>query len=110
MQEIEMSMDPGAGAAPQYQTSWAQDTTPRSKIIVVDLAGPAQSSDQVNNLRKGEGQLFKDVERIVENLVATGTVQSTAQPVVVVVRELYEPPPVDLDDDDDDDLDDEDED
>jgi hypothetical protein len=72
----------------------------KSQTVVVDFDEP-QSSVLVRRLRKGKGKLMTRVERIVNDLVASGTVKSTAQPVVIVVREI--PAPFWLADDDDDD-------
>src|SRR2546426_7523576 len=66
-----------------------QDKTAKHPIVVVDL-GEAQSSRHVNRLRKGQGKLMAHVEQIVSDLIEAGTVKSTAQPVVIVVRE-YSP-------------------
>ncbi|MGE0035333.1 MAG: hypothetical protein AB7S93_06830 [Xanthobacteraceae bacterium] len=68
--------------------------------VVVDFDEP-QSSVLVKRLRKGKGKLMTRVERIVSELVANGTVKSTAQPVVIVLREI--PSPFWLADEDDDD-------
>jgi hypothetical protein len=57
-------------------------------MVVVDL-DEAQPSLQVKRLRKGKGELMTHVERIVNDLIEAGTVKSTAQPVVIVVREHW---------------------
>ena len=73
----------------------------KSQIVVVDLAEP-QSTRDVRRLRKGKGKLLTRVQRIVNDLVEAGTVKSTAQPVVIVVRESLSPLSF-LEDEDDDD-------
>ncbi len=72
----------------------------KSQTVVVDFDEP-QSSVLVKRLRKGKGKLMTRVERIINELVANGTVKATAQPVVIVLREI--PAPFWLADDDDDD-------
>jgi Family of unknown function (DUF6200) len=67
-------------------TPQSQGTSAKPQIVVVDLA-EAQSSHHVKQLRKGQGKLMTHVEQIVNDLVEAGTVKSTAQPVVIVVRE-----------------------
>jgi DNA-binding TFAR19-related protein (PDSD5 family) len=81
------------------------DKASKSQIVVVDLDEP-QSSLRVKRLRKGRGKLMTRVERIVSDLVEAGTIKSTAQPVVIVVREIPPMPWSFADDDDDDDDDD----
>ena len=71
----------GTGAAEPRQHE--KSATP---IVVVDLDEP-QPARLVKRLRKGQGKLMTRVERIVADLVEAGTVRSTAQPVVIVVRE-----------------------
>jgi hypothetical protein len=80
---------PGASSGkvstePRSETE--RDSTGRSQIIV-DLGEP-QPPSRIRLLRKGRGKLFRHVERIVDDLVKAGTVSATAQPVVIVVREL----------------------
>ena len=70
------------------------------QIVVVELADP-QSSRDVKRLRKGQGKLFTHVERIVSDLAEAGTVKASAQPVVIVVREI--PSPLDFFESEDDD-------
>lgn len=55
-------------------------------VLVVDF-GKAQSKKKVKRLRKGKGKLLERVNDLVKELVDTGTVQTSAQPIVVVVRE-----------------------
>jgi Family of unknown function (DUF6200) len=64
----------------------SQERTLRSPIVVVDI-DQVQSSLQIKRLRKGQGKLMNHVEQIINNLIEAGTVKSTAQPVVIVVRE-----------------------
>jgi hypothetical protein len=71
-----------------------------SNVVVVDLGEP-QSSVAVRRLSKGKGKLFKHVDQIVKDLVAQGTVKSSAQPIVIVVREYPVPPWFSEPDDDD---------
>jgi hypothetical protein len=74
----------------------------KNPIVIVDF-GKRQARKQTKRLRRGEGKLMTRVEGIVNDLVTAGTVKSTAQPVVIVVREKEQWPFDDDDDDDDDD-------
>jgi hypothetical protein len=94
-----MSMETGPTNTTELQPSWERDKT--SQFVVIDL-GKLQPTEQVNALRKGQGKLFSDLERILEDLVAAGTIQSNAQPVIVVVRE-NSAPAIEVPDDSDDD-------
>jgi hypothetical protein len=93
-----MSMETGATSTKESQAS---REVGQVQIVVVDLR-KTQPTDQVNALRKGEGSLFMNVERIIEQLVTAGTIRSNAQPVVIVVRE-NSAPAIEVSDDTDDD-------
>jgi hypothetical protein len=67
-----------------------RDRAGKSEIVIVDL-DKVQTPRDVRLLRKGKGKLTSRVERIVNDLVAAGTVKPTAQPVVIVVRESMSP-------------------
>jgi len=94
-------MATAATSTAEQRESKEQEKTSKSQIVIVDLDEP-QSAQQVKRLRKGRGKLVTRVERIVSELVEAGTVKSSAQPVVIVVRELPSMP-WSFDDDDDDD-------
>jgi hypothetical protein len=81
--------NPATGASEQREAR-EHDKAGKSQIVVVDL-GEAQSTRDVRRLRKGKGKLMTHVERIVSDLVEAGTVKSSAQPVVIVVRESLSP-------------------
>lgn len=81
--------NPATGASEQREPR-EHDKAGKSQIVVVDL-GEAQSTRDVRRLRKGKGKLMTHVERIVSDLVEAGTVKSSAQPVVIVVRESLSP-------------------
>jgi DNA-binding TFAR19-related protein (PDSD5 family) len=101
-----MATAPSTPEQREARESREQDRSGKSGIVIVDIAEP-QSNLLVKRLRKGRGKLVAKVERIVGDLFQAGTVKSTAQPVVIVVRELPPSPfsfmSQDEDDDDDDD-------
>jgi hypothetical protein len=68
------------------------------QVVVVDI-GERQAPDEVERLRNGQGKLLDHIERIMADLVAAGAVESTAQPVVLVVREVSSPDDDDEEDD-----------
>jgi hypothetical protein len=93
--------NPATGSSEQKE-SREHERAGKPQIVVVDLA-ELQSSRDVKRLRKGRGKLMTRVERIVNDLAEAGTVKASAQPVVIVVREV--PSPFDFleqDEDDDD--------
>jgi len=59
------------------------DATP-GPIVVVDFG--KKKRKQVKRLRKGRGRLVDDVRHTVDDLVADGILDDTAQVVVVVVE------------------------
>jgi Family of unknown function (DUF6200) len=67
-----------------------RDKAGKTDIVIVDL-DKVQTPRDVRLLRKGRGKLATRVERIVYELIEAGTVKSTAQPVVIVVRESMSP-------------------
>jgi Family of unknown function (DUF6200) len=75
-----------------------QEKGSKFQVVIVDLGEP-QTSALVTRLRKGKGKLLTKVERIVNDLVEAGTIKSTAQPVVLVVREYPSLWPFEEDDD-----------
>ena len=66
----------GATSTKESQASRERDKMGQVQIVVVDLR-KTQPTDQVNALRKGEGSLFMNVERIIEQLVTAGTIGRT---------------------------------
>jgi hypothetical protein len=76
------------------------DKIGKSQMVIVDLE-ESQSPAEVKRLHRGKGRLFHHLERIVNDLVADGTVKSASPPVVIVVREVAGILALDSDDDDD---------
>lgn len=64
---------------------------PVDKVLVVDI-GKRQSKKRIKNLREGHGALFNKVLETLAELKADGTIDSTAKPVVIVVRERAKNP------------------
>jgi hypothetical protein len=106
----------GATAAEhgEHHAQREHEAAKKTQLVLVDLSR-RQTPRQISRLRKGRGSLVPRIDKIVEELVESGTVKADAQPVVIIVRETMALPwPfVNLDyenDEDDDDDDDEDED
>jgi hypothetical protein len=89
-----------APGATEPRESREHEKGSKSQIVIIDLDEP-QPSPLVSRLRKGKGRLLTKVDRIINGLVEAGTIKSTAQPVVLVVREIPAPPWL-FDEDDDD--------
>jgi hypothetical protein len=83
----------------------------KTQLVLVDLSR-RQTPKQISRLRKGRGNLIPRIDKIVEELVDSGTVKAEAQPVVIIVRETVTLPwpfvNLDYDNDDEDEDDDED--
>lgn len=58
----------------------------KKSIIVIDL-GKRQSRKRVKRLRSGKGRLMERVDGIIDDLIKAGTIDASAPPVVIVVRE-----------------------
>jgi hypothetical protein len=54
-------------------------------VLVVDMGKHSRKS--IKKLRKGEGRLLDDVNALIDELRAAGTIGDSAQPVVLVVKE-----------------------
>jgi hypothetical protein len=78
-----MVTQPTTGESREHRQA---DKSDKAQIVVVDF-GKRQTRKQIKRLRRGQGKLVNRVEGIVNDLVTAGTVKSTAQPVVIVVRE-----------------------
>jgi hypothetical protein len=72
--------------ASEHREQRSQDMAEKAQLVVVDL-DERQTSKQIRRLRSGEGKLMDHIERIINELTEAGTIKSTAQPVVFVVRE-----------------------
>jgi hypothetical protein len=58
---------------------------PSDLPVVVDIGKKGRK--QIKALRRGEGKLMAEVNSLVQELKSAGTVSSSAQPVVVIVRQ-----------------------
>ncbi|NEP13880.1 MAG: hypothetical protein F6K14_27510 [Symploca sp. SIO2C1] len=59
-------------------------TVQKANTIVLDVG--SSSKDDLDDLRYGEGKLFKKIARVVEDLKDAGEVAEDAQPVIIVVK------------------------
>jgi hypothetical protein len=103
-EDIIMAQQPQSAAEQRDR----QDDKAKPQLIVVELSG-IRTPDQVRRLREGRGKLMRDIDDVIEELGASGTVKAGSQPVVIVVREApppfpwpFDPPELDDVDDDDD--------
>jgi hypothetical protein len=61
----------------------------RGGPVVIDLG--RKSRKQIRRLRRGEGKLLNAITEVVDGLKTAGTISSSAQTVIVVVRERRPP-------------------
>ena len=54
-----------------------------ANTIILEMAG---KSDDIKDLRYGEGKLFKKIEKAIDSLKEEGHVGENAQPIIVVVK------------------------
>ena len=96
----------------EHHAQREHDAGKKTQLVLVDLSR-RQTPKQISRLRKGRGSLIPRIDKIVEELVNSGTVKAEAQPVVIIVRETVTLPwpfvNLDYDNDDEDEDDDEDE-
>jgi len=53
--------------------------------VIVDMG--KRGSKQIKKLKRGQGALMDDVNQVLNELKAAGTISGTVQPVVIVVTE-----------------------
>lgn len=58
-------------------------TTQKENTIILEVSG---KSDDIKDLRYGEGKLFKKIKKTIEALKEDGTVGKNVQPIIVVVK------------------------
>ena len=75
-------------------TVTAKAIEPEPPPVIVDLG--RQSRKRIRNLREGRGKLMRDISEVVAVLKAEGSVDKTAQVVVVVVTKRAKPRITDL--------------
>ncbi|MEM9220069.1 MAG: hypothetical protein AAGD25_37800 [Cyanobacteria bacterium P01_F01_bin.150] len=54
-----------------------------ANTIILEMTG---KSDEIKDLRYGEGKLFRKIEKAIGQLREDGHVEENAQPIVVVVK------------------------
>jgi Family of unknown function (DUF6200) len=83
-----MATAPGSpvSQAREHREPRMQEKPEKAQLVVVDL-DERQTSKQIRRLRSGEGKLMDHIESIINELTEDGTIKSSAQPVVVIVRE-----------------------
>jgi hypothetical protein len=65
-------------------------TVDSGKLLVVDI-DKRQSRKRIRKLRKGRGPLMDRIHDLVADLREEGSIDATAQPLVIVVREKRAP-------------------
>ncbi|NEP14677.1 MAG: hypothetical protein F6K14_31675 [Symploca sp. SIO2C1] len=59
-------------------------TMQRANTIILELG--TSSSDDIKDLRYGEGRLFRKVGMIIEQLQESGEVGDNVQPIIVITK------------------------
>lgn len=60
----------------------------QTENTIILEAGSADSDD-IKDLRNGEGKLFKKIESTIENLKEEGHVGENIQPIIVIVKKKW---------------------
>lgn len=60
-------------------------TAQEANTIILDLG--SAKSDDIKDLRYGEGKIFNKIGKVIEQLKDSGEVGENAQPIVVIVKE-----------------------
>ena len=60
----------------------------QANTIIMEMSGT--KSEDIRDLRRGEGKIFKRVAKIMEKLKEQGETPEDAQPIVVIVRRKTE--------------------
>jgi len=80
-----------AAASERVETNPAgKSDSPASSVVIVDLG--KQKRKEIKELRKGTGKLMDEVRDTLAELRGNGTISSTAEPVVLIVREKLRKP------------------
>ncbi len=56
-----------------------------ANTIVIEFSG--SSSEDIRDLRRGEGKLFRRIGSVIEKLKASGEVGENIQPIIAVVKQ-----------------------
>ena len=67
------------------EASTVADTIPEDAPIIVDIG--KKRKKQIKQLRDGRGKLMDEVNGLLDELRAAGSISASAQPVVVVVQQ-----------------------
>ncbi len=62
---------------------------PQTANTIILEMGNAKKDD-LDDLRYGEGKIFKRIQQVVEQLKEAGEVQENAQPIIVIVKQKKE--------------------
>ncbi len=62
----------------------AAQTFGQANTIILEMSG---SSDDIKDLRYGEGKIYNKISKAINSLQADGEVSENAQPIIVVVKQ-----------------------
>ncbi|NEN89102.1 MAG: hypothetical protein F6K48_09380 [Okeania sp. SIO3H1] len=58
--------------------------TQQANTIILEMTGA--DKDDINDLRNGEGKIFRKIRSMIEQLKQQGEVDENAQPVIAIVQ------------------------
>lgn len=62
------------------------ETKKPQEANTIILEFPAAKSDDIKDLRKGEGKIFKKIAKTIEQLQEAGEIGENVQPVIAIVN------------------------
>lgn len=67
------------------------DTYPKKQTantVILDFG--SAKKDDIDDLRDGEGRLFKKAEKVMDDLQEAGHVSDNVQPIIVIIKKKVE--------------------
>jgi TolA-binding protein len=67
--------------------SWDDKKTSKQQANTIILEMSGAKKDDIDDLRHGEGKLFKKIASMIERLQQSGQVGENIQPIIVIVKQ-----------------------
>jgi TolA-binding protein len=67
--------------------SWDDNKASKQQANTIILEMSTAKKDDINDLRRGEGKLFKKIDKMIKQLQESGQVGENIQPIIVIVKQ-----------------------